>query len=207
MRFRLSIIVVIVLFVLGLVWGLVSYQSDVSSIPGTGSIPGSESVPGTNVIPDTNPLSSQIEGLETLAKFITSLPAWAMFIVIMLKNMSAVLFSFLASPVFLVFPVFSLVFNGWVIGVVSSQVIAEHSVGYLLAGLLPHGIFEIPALFIGEAAAFGFGIAIMQAVVSRNKRDQLPARLKLNVKYLVISLVLFVPAALMETFVTPLLLR
>jgi len=125
----------------------------------------------------------------------------------MLKNMSAVLFSFLASPVFLIFPVFSLVFNGWIIGVVSNQVIAQHSVGYLIKGLLPHGIIEIPALFIGEAAAIIFGISIMQAIVSRNKREQLPANLKVSVKYLIISLILFIPAALMETFVTPLLLR
>jgi stage II sporulation protein M len=183
MRFRLSIIVVIVLFVLGLVWGLSLPNNGVSSV------------------------STETQALENLAKFINSLPAWAMFVIILLKNMSAVIFSFILSPLFLIVPVFSLVFNGWVIGVVSNQVIAEHSIGYLLAGLLPHGIFEIPALFIGEAAAVGFGITIMQAVVSRNKREQLPAKLKLNLKFLVISLVLFIPAALMETFVTPLLLR
>jgi stage II sporulation protein M len=208
MRFRISIVIVIVLFALGLVWGLLSSRSGVSSVPATGSIPGTGSAaPGTTLIPDTNPLSSQIKGLENLAKFITDLPAWAMFLVIMLKNMSAVLFSFLASPVFLIFPVFSLVINGWVIGVVSNQVLIDHSIGYLLKALLPHGIIEIPALFIGEAAAIVFGIAIMQAIVSRKKRELLPASLKLSVKGLIISLILLVPAALMETFVTPALLR
>ena len=203
MRFRLSIVAVIIIFILGLVWGLlVSHDSASSITNGTGSTGGSSL---TN--DGTSPFSAELQPMENLAKFINSLPAWAMFVIILLKNMSAVIFSFILSPLFLIVPVFSLVFNGWVIGVVSNQVIAQHSIGYLLAGLLPHGIFEIPALFIGEAAAFGFGIAIMRAVVSPNQREQLPAKLKSNLKYLVISLVILVPAALMETFVTPLLLR
>ena len=182
MNFKLWVVVVIVLFSIGLVWGL--------SLPDNSA----------------GALSTETKALEEFAEFVNSLPLWAMFGFILLKNVTAVLFGFIMSPLFLVVPVLSLVLNGWLIGAVAGRVVAEQSVGYLVAGLLPHGVFELPALFIGEVAALGFGVAIMQAVFT-GKRDQLMPKLKTNLKYLGISFVLFLPAALMETFVTPLLLR
>jgi stage II sporulation protein M len=183
MSFLLRIGIVIILFCLGLTLGL--------------------------LFPDTRVFSpfAQTEVLENLSEFISQLPQWAVFLVILLKNVSAVLFAFLMSPLFLVVPVLTLVLNGWIIGVVAQQVIAEHSVRYLLTGLLPHGIIEIPALFIGEAAALGFGLIIIRAVVSSNHRERLLADLKPNLKYLVIALLLLVPAAIIETLVTPALLE
>ena len=76
----------------------------------------------------------------------------------------------------------------------------------LLLGLLPHGIFELPAIIIGMAASLSFGFAAIQAAVSREKRAQLLPSLKQNSKYLLLALALLVPAAIMETFVTPLFL-
>ncbi|OGO40463.1 MAG: hypothetical protein A2147_09185 [Chloroflexi bacterium RBG_16_57_8] len=117
------------------------------------------------------------------------------------------LFSFAMSPFLLAIPLFALVFNGWVIGAVAGSVIAEESVGYLLKGLLPHGILELPAFFMGQAAALNFGTAAMLAVFRPETRAQLMTALRLNLRYLLIALVLLVPAALIETFVTPLLLK
>jgi stage II sporulation protein M len=182
MSFKLRILTVIILFCLGLVLGLAMPDIRVFS------------------------LFSQASVLEELAEFIGSLPIWAVFIFILLKNISAVLFVFIASPLFLVVPVVSLVLNGWVIGAVSGTVVTEHSVSYLLTGLLPHGIIELPALFIGEAAALGFGLSVIQAVINRDRRDRIITDLRPDLKYLVISLILLVPAALIETFVTPVLL-
>jgi stage II sporulation protein M len=111
------------------------------------------------------------------------------------------------SPFLLAVPVFALVLNGWVIGAISGRVVAEQSLGYLLAGLLPHGVLELPAFFMGQAAAFSFGTAAMLAVFNSERRALLPAALRSNLKYMVIALVLFVPAALIEAFVTPLLIK
>ena len=182
MNFKPWVLVAVALFSIGLVFGL--------------------SLPDSN----TGALSAETNALEQLATFINSLPPLAMFGLILLKNVTAVLFGFIMSPLFLVVPVLSLVLNGWLIGAVAGTVVAEQSVGYLLAGLLPHGVFELPALFMGEAAALSFGLAAMQSIAFRGKRDQLTVTLKSDLKYLGISLALFVPAALMETFVTPLFL-
>lgn len=122
------------------------------------------------------------------------------------KNISVVLLSFMLSPILCLFPVMSLVFNGLVISLVSAIVVQEKSLGFLLAGLLPHGIFELPALIIGEAAALSFGAMVMLALFKKEARGQLPLNLRRNLRYLVIAFALFLPAAIIETYVTPLFL-
>ena len=127
-------------------------------------------------------------------------------IFIFLRNTFALLFSFLLSPLLCVVPVISLLVNGWVIGYVSTMVVGEKSIAFVLLGLLPHGIFEIPAFILGQAAAIIMGILVMLAVFSKQKRSLLLPGLKKNARYLLIALALLVPAAIMETYVTPLLL-
>ncbi|MBI2287561.1 MAG: stage II sporulation protein M [Chloroflexi bacterium] len=72
---------------------------------------------------------------------------------------------------------------------------------------MPHGVFEIPALFIGEAAALSFGAAVMRVLFRGERRSLLLPNLRQNLKYLTIALILLLPAAIIETYITPLLLR
>ena len=104
-------------------------------------------------------------------------------------------------------PVLSLFVNGWLIGYIA--VIAIERVGFLfiLRGILPHGIFELPAFFIGEAAALSSGVAVMLAIFSAARRQALPRILRRNVILLLIAMALLIPAALIETYITPLFLR
>ena len=183
MSVKTWLVIAVILFALGIVWGL-------STSAGT-----------------SGAFSGETNALQQLAEFIAGLPVGLMFGFILLKNISAVLLSFVLSPFFLIMPILSLVINGWLVGAVANTVVAEHSVGYLLVGILPHGVFELPGLFIGEAAALSFGVAAMRAVIDRSGRGQLTATLKTSLKYLAISVLLFLPAALMETFVTPVLLK
>jgi stage II sporulation protein M len=103
-------------------------------------------------------------------------------------------------------PILALTVNGWIIAFVSATVIQEESLGFLLAGLLPHGIFELPALILGQAAALSFGAMLILALFKKERREALPSTLKQNVKYLLIALALLVPAAIIEAYITPLLL-
>lgn len=151
-------------------------------------------------------ISEQVTALEKFAEILAPLPKPAIAIFIFLKNVSAVLLSIILSPILCLLPIFTLISNGWVIGLISKTVIAEKSAVYLLAGLLPHGIFEIPALIIGEAIALSFGSAVLKAIFKRRKSGILN-NIKQNLKYLVMSVFLFFPAAVIETYVTPLLLR
>jgi len=125
---------------------------------------------------------------------------------IFFKNVSALLLSFVFSPLLCLVPVLALTVNGWLLSFVSATVIKQESVGILLAGLLPHGVFEIPALIIGEAAALSFGTMAIIALVSRERRGRLSLNLKQNIRYMVLAFALLLPAAVIETYITPLLL-
>ena len=151
-------------------------------------------------------LFEEISAFEEFTDVLAPLPQLALFIVIYVRNLSVVLISFTFSPFFCLLPVVTLFFNGWFIGIVSILVLRERSIGFLLAGLLPHGVLELPALIMAEAVALSFGMSVFQALFNREKRGLVLPDLKRNFKYLVISVVLFFIAAIIETFVTPLLL-
>ena len=150
--------------------------------------------------------SEEIDSLKYLGGFLSSLPLAAVIIAIFIKNAFALLLSFIFSPFLCLLPILTLTINGWLIGLISAEVASYKSLGFVLAGLLPHGIFELPALILCEAAALSFGTAVILALFKSERRSQVLPSLKQNSKYLMIALALLLPAAIIETCVTPLLL-
>ena len=150
--------------------------------------------------------AGDVAALEELAEQLSPLPRSSIFAFVFVKNVSALLISFALSPIFCLAPVIALILNGGILGLVSVLVIEEESAGYLLAGLLPHGIFELPAFIIGEAAALSFGTAVILALFRKERRKRLLPNLGQNLRYLAVALVLLLPAAIIETYITPLFL-
>ncbi len=148
-------------------------------------------------------LSQEIKNLEETAEEIVGLPLLAIFLFVLFKNVTSILVSFTLSPILLLVPVTALILNGWILGAVSAVVAQEESLGFVLAGVLPHGIIEIPAFIVAEAAALGIGFTVMVALLKKEKRPQVTPAFKQNLRYLIIAAVLLVPAALIETFITP----
>ena len=159
------------------------------------------STPANNSLP-----SEYITAFEEQSASILTLPKPLIALFLFLKNTLALLVSFALSPIFCLIPILALIINGWMIALVSTLVIEEESLGFLLAGLLPHGIFELPALILGQAAALSFGAVVIIALFKRERRNLLLPSLKQNLRYLVVALVLLLPAAIIETYITPLLL-
>lgn len=151
-------------------------------------------------------ISEDIADLAELGEILSELPRPLVAIFIFLKNASSLVLSFALSPVFCLMPVLALTLNGCLLALVSVTVAQQESIGFVLAGLLPHGVFEIPALIIGQAAALYFGATIILAIFKRDRRKLILPSLKESVRYLIIALILLLPAAIIETFVTPLLL-
>ena len=150
-------------------------------------------------------MSEEIAALEELSRILVPF-SFLTVILIFIKNVSALVVSFVLSPILCLAPILSLTVNGWLLAFVSSAVVQEESLGFLLAGLLPHGIFEIPALIIGQAAALSFGAMAIVALLQKTKRSLLLPNLKQNLRYLVVALALLLPAAIIETYITPLLI-
>lgn len=182
MSYKRWILVAIVLFGVGLALGL--------AVPTGG----------------TNLFSEGTAGLSELIDILFSLPPPLMAIFIFVKNALALLLSFALSPILCIVPAATLILNGGVLAFVSAAVIQEESLGFLLAGLLPHGIIELPAFIIGEAAALSFGAMVILVLFKKRERSQLLPSLKQNLRYLMVAFALLIPAAIIETFVTPLLL-
>ncbi|MFC1865040.1 stage II sporulation protein M [Chloroflexota bacterium] len=151
-------------------------------------------------------LAEDSAALEEFADLLGILPQSSVLLIIFAKNVSAILISFALSPIFCLVPLMALTFNGWLLGLVSTTVIQEKSLGYLLAGVLPHGIFELPAFIIGEAVALSFGTAVILALFKEERRNLLLPDIRRNLRYLVVAISLLLPAAIIETYVTPLFL-
>jgi len=151
-------------------------------------------------------ISEDIAALQEQFASILALPKPLIAIFIFLKNASVLLLSFLLSPILCLVPIMTLTINGWLIAFVSAAVVQQESLGFVLAALLPHGIFELPALIIGQAAALSFGTAAMLALFRRGGKNRLIPSLKQNLKYLMLALALLLPAAIIEAYITPLLL-
>jgi len=60
-----------------------------------------------------------------------------------------------------IFPVLSIFVNGYVVGYISSSAIESSGISSLL-NLLPHGIFELPAIFISLGMGLKFGTFLFQ---------------------------------------------
>jgi stage II sporulation protein M len=182
MNYKRWVVVAILLFGIGLIFGLAAPTSIASFV--------------------SEDISAALKEISDIVVPFSVLTV----IFIFVKNASALLLSFAFSPIFCLLPILSLILNGWVIAFVSNVVIQEESLSFLLAGLLPHGIFEIPAFIIGEAAALSFGAMVILTLFKRRDGSLLLLRLKQNLRYLMIALALLLPAAIIETYVTPLFL-
>ncbi|MFC1970975.1 stage II sporulation protein M, partial [Chloroflexota bacterium] len=60
---------------------------------------------------------------------------------------------------------------------------------------------------IGEAAALRFGTMAIIALIFNDRRKLLVPSLKQNMRYLLLAIIMLIPAAIIETFVTPLSLQ
>ena len=181
MSYKKWILVAIVLFGIGLIFGLATP---------TGII---------NLLFEDVTTLQELSDILVPFKFLTV-------ILFLAKNAFSLLLSFTLSPFFCLVPILALTVNGWLLAFVSAAVIQEESLGFVLAGVLPHGIFELPAFIMGEAAALSFGAMVVLVLFKKKKRDLLLPNLKQNLRYLMVALALLVPAAIIETYVTPLLL-
>jgi stage II sporulation protein M len=79
------------------------------------------------------------------------------------SSFAGMIFGFL----FGIFPLIATVFNGYVVGFVSSIAVEQGGIITLL-DLLPHGIFELPAIFISLGLGLKFGTFLFQKNIKKS---------------------------------------
>ena len=101
--------------------------------------------------------------------------------------------------------VFSLT-QGFLIGVIVFLTIGTHSVAAILIGILPHGVFELPALFITLGIGFLLGRWFLQRLGGK-RATPITADLRRAFElFAVVIFPLLIIAAAIEAFFTPELL-
>ncbi|SFS84089.1 stage II sporulation protein M [Marininema halotolerans] len=90
------------------------------------------------------------------------------FTVIWLNNMKAAATMIGMGVFFGVFPLFALLTNGVILGVVLGQVSAmgNNPLWVFVTKILPHGILELPALIIASAFGIRLGLLVLQWMIS-----------------------------------------
>lgn len=129
-------------------------------------------------------------------------------VALFLNNLQAMTLSVLYGFIpFLFLPALSLGVNSVILGVlVAYYSNNSFSLLVLLAGILPHGIFELPALFL----SLGAGLCLcknINAYIRKNEKGVMkPLLLNILRTVCILVLPLLAAAAVMETYVTPLVM-
>lgn len=150
------------------------------------------------------------EELQRLGKDILSSPLGQGILILFWHNLQALLLITVLGLALGVYPAFAMLFNGLIIGVVGALSVQNSSLAVFIAGILPHGIFEIPALIIGAAIGLRVGIGPLVArprspFASPSNRTWRGYGPELHDAVILLSLcvILLAVAAIIEVGVTP----
>lgn len=151
------------------------------------------------------PTDTTLEILRDLVELFEPLEnvnALSLLLLIFLNNAIKTLGVIILGVVLGVPPLLFLFVNGFMIGVLVSVSISIEGVGLVLAGLLPHGVIEVPLILLAAALGFAVGWQSFKWLVGRDSqvRTQLSRGLKLYLRWVLPGLFI---AAVIESFITP----
>ncbi|MBP2029180.1 stage II sporulation protein M [Methanohalophilus levihalophilus] len=154
----------------------------------------------TSMNPDSAGFS--LQELESLVELIEGLSPLQIMLFIFLNNSIKSLFAILLGVFLGIIPFIFLAYNGFILGVVAYIFGSEKSLLFVLAAILPHGLIELPMIFISVAIGMRVGIASFDIVRGRpsNVKAELSRGLSIFFRFVVPMLLI---AAVVETFITP----
>jgi Uncharacterized membrane protein len=142
--------------------------------------------------------SSRFESLMTMNPF------YIMFAIFLNNAFVSLLFLVLGLALG-VLPVLFIAFNGYVVGVIAYLVGQERGLLFILLGLLPHGILELPMVFLAASIGLRLGHQVFSALIGRPTQIKREFKEGLTFYFHWILPVLLV-AAIIEAFITPFIL-
>ncbi len=156
-----------------------------------------------DIAPVLMPILKQAMGAEN----ISSVNAFD----IIFHNESTAILVFLGSILFGIYAILSISVNGFIMGFMAGHTIkSTYSLIMYLALIVPHGIIEIPAFFSSCTAGillFLFIFRVIKDMINKNTFSQSYENNKKNLKHaiilILIAVVLFLIAGLIEGFITP----
>ena len=106
---------------------------------------------------------------------------------------------------------FEILLNGVLIGAVAAIVGVNQGVVYPIAGLLPHGMIEIPAFLLQATCIVVWQVTLSEAIITKMRgreleKDKIRQGLQDALILAVASIIFFMIAAFIETYITPYIL-
>ena len=146
-----------------------------------------------------------MEGFSSRFAPLLSMPPILIMLGIFLNNAFVSLLFLVLGLVLGIFPVLLIAFNGYVVGVIAHIAAQERGLAFIILALLPHGIIELPMVFLSAGIGLRLGHQVFDALIGR------PTEIKKEFKegvrfYFSWILPLLFLAAVIETFITPLIL-
>jgi len=142
--------------------------------------------------------------LSSTLGFIKDLNPFLIFLFIFINNSVKSLLMVLLGFFFGLIPLIFIITNGYMLGVVIAVTQLKIGMSAVLISLIPHGIFEIPAVLIASGYGMLLGYKFFRKLFFK---EPFEAHLKLSLnKFWKIVVPLLFLAALIETFFTPYLL-
>lgn len=119
-------------------------------------------------------IETQLKALEQLAQSMADKPnpQWSMFWLIFWNNVLKTLLVIALGAFFGILPLFFLLTNGLLLGYIGALSAQKESLLFVLKGIVPHGILEIPAIIIAAAFGMRLGVLMMKslaALISPNR--------------------------------------
>jgi stage II sporulation protein M len=116
-------------------------------------------------------ISQLIAQIADMANGLGDSSATEIFSVIFIKNTIAIITVIIGGILFGISPLISAILNGLIIGIVVGRVIATDGLLVIMAGLIPHGIIELPALFLALGLGFRMGILLINSFRNKSKES------------------------------------
>lgn len=124
---------------------------------------------------------------------------------IFFNNISKSLIALLSGFFFGLGPVIFILSNGFIIGLVLYSARIKLGLAATLAGILPHGIMELPAVFIAAGAGLWLGISLYRKL--RFSQPFYPIFKTAMKIYFTIVIPMLLLSALIEAFISPIILN
>jgi stage II sporulation protein M len=138
------------------------------------------------------------------APLLTMSPLYILFM-IFLNNAFVSLVSLILGIALGVFPILFIASNGYFVGVISYIVGQQKGFLFILLALLPHGVLELPMVFLSASIGLRLGHQVFLYLIGRPTEVKKEFKRGLMFYFLLIVPLLFV-AAIIETFITPVII-
>lgn len=136
--------------------------------------------------------------IEEIVKKTEGLKNWQLFIFILQNNLQTAFLGLIFGILFGILPLILILFNGYVLGFVANKTVAIAGSGVLIR-LLPHGIFEIPAIILSFGLGLRLGMFIFKKSGQRKKEFMYSFGNSMKT-FLYVIIPLLIIAALIETW-------